>query len=169
VLVDFQWTPPTLSESAYVASLLYDRTTGQAASWKYVITWPARAVDSSGSTAGWTTARPQVSWGVANPVHSPGSADYVPALFCRADPGDLTQRTVSELAALLPTMPADCATTGTPANTTGNGPFCKAAYAHPSVYPLGGTARCVSQQGFAAGAGNVLFRGPSSSTKPTRT
>ena len=79
-------------------------------------------------------------------------------LFCRNDPGDLTQRTVSELAALLPTMPDDCATPGTPANGTGDGPFCKAAYAHPSVYPLGGTARvCVSQQGFATGAGNTIF------------
>ena len=85
VLVDYAFTQPTGPYS--VASLLYDRTTGQAASWKYVITWPASAVDSTGSTTGWTTARPRVSWGVANPDHAPGSVDYVPGVVLPQRPG----------------------------------------------------------------------------------
>ena len=152
VLVAYNFDPPT-SGNNYVASLLYDRTTGQAASWKYLVTWPdGIAVDPSNPTQGWTTFRPWVSWGIDNPSSASGSTDFVPALFCLDDPGDITQRNAAELLALLPKLPNDCDT---------NGPFCKANAAHPDVYYLDDAAHpakmCVSQQGFATGPNNALF------------
>ena len=68
VLVDYAFTPAA-SGNGFVASLLFDQTTGQKASWKYLIVWPnAVAVDTSNPTKGWTSFRPKVSWGIANPT-----------------------------------------------------------------------------------------------------
>jgi hypothetical protein len=151
VLVDYTFTPPT-GANGNVASMLFDHSTGQKASWKYLVTWTSIAVDAGGSTQGWTTFRPFLSWGIDNPNTAAGSTDFVPALFCLDDPGDLTQRTPAQLFALLPTMPNDCAV---------NGPFCKANAAHPDIYKLADAANpakmCISQQGFSTGAGNMLF------------
>jgi hypothetical protein len=156
VKVAYTFTPPSGPNN--VASMLFDRTTGQAASWKYLITWPSTAVSSTSPTTGWTTFRPRVSWGIDNPNPAAGSTDYVPALFCTNDPGDISLRTASQLQNLLPNMPDDCALPGVPNNTASDGPFCKAAFARSDVYPLAGKAKmCVSQQGFTTGAGNTLF------------
>jgi len=156
VLVDYTFIPPTAANN-YVATLLYDRTTGQQASWKYLVAWPTGvAVDSTNPTKGWTTYRPWQSWGIDNPNSASGSPDYVPAQFCLGDPGDLTQRTAAELFALLPKLPNDC----DPAHIN-DGPFCKANAAHPTVYYLDDAAHpakmCISQQGFSTGPGNTIF------------
>lgn len=162
VLVDYSFTQPT-SANGLVGSLLYDRTVSpfQAASWKYIFTWPAIAVDSSNPTKGWTTFRPWVSWGIDSPNTASGSTDFVPALFCLDDPGDISLRTASQLQALRPKLPDDCDYSKTLDLANQTGPFCRAHIANPNVYYLNDANNpakmCVSQQGYSSGPGNTVY------------
>jgi len=150
-LVDVAVTPPNASSS--IASILFDQTTGQQASWKYLFVWPTSVLLDS---TGWTTFRPWVSWGIPTPDPTPTAADYVPGLFCLDEvasvdityPGKTTAEAATALQALLPTLPDDTST---------NGPFYKASQAHPTVYVLGGKAKvCVARSGVLSDGG-VLF------------
>jgi len=123
------------------ASVLWDKSTGQHASFKYVLLWTPVAVNS---TTGWTAIQPALSWGVTNPVI--GTSDYVPALMCKGD--DLTQGQ-----AILPTIP----------NAP---PFNDATKYPPAQYPQyqpGQLAKmCIAQQGQTSvgvdGSGNVIVQ-----------
>jgi len=159
VLVNYNFNLALVGDGT-VASLLFDRTTGQAASWKYRVIWPTPiAVDSTNPNTGWTTIRPRVSWGIDNPDNAANSPDFVPALFCLNDPGDLSQRTVQDLEDLKPTMPNDCGANACNSSSGDDGPFAKAYLAHPLVYPLGGKAKmCISGQFFTPGAGNKVYQ-----------
>lgn len=145
VLVDFAFTPAA-SGNGFVASLLFDQTSGQKASWKYLIVWPDDfPVDSSDPTKGWTSFRPSVSWGIANPTA--GTTDFVPALFCTdtVDDVDITTLTGAQLAARLPVIPDDSAISG---------PFSSSPHAQ---FKPGQTAKvCIVRNGVATGP-NTLF------------
>lgn len=124
-----------------VASLLWDKSTGQQAAFEYAIVWPMVSVDAS---TGWAGAHPAVSWGVANP--RAGTSDYVPAMACLGD-------VLADGSALLPTIP----------NAP---PFNDPSIYPPATYPQyqpGQPAKlCIAQQGFTSmgkdGAGNAIVQ-----------
>jgi hypothetical protein len=120
----------TLDQTNNILSLIWDKTTGQKAAFKYVVVWPKVKVDG-GATAGWTQKRPNVSWGTTNtPVA--GTNDYVPALACVGD--DLTFG--QNLLPIIPNVP----------------PFDAASNPQAQyLYDGTNTAKmCVAQQGFAS-------------------
>lgn len=131
VLVDYTFTQDTTNN---VASLTYDKSSGQNAAFEYTVLWAPVSVDAGGGVDIWTAKRPNVSWGVANPAV--GSNDYVPALDCVLDPGvDLSTLTAAQLAALLPKIPNVA-----PFNTY-------TAADHPQYRPGMTALMCVAQQG----------------------
>ncbi len=131
VLVDY-----TMGVSNGVASLLWDKTTGQQATFEYLVLWSPVTVDISGdSGTGWSQSRPQVSWGITNPNFP---ADYIPALACVSDPADLTTLTPAQLAALLPTIP-----NAPPYNN----PLQYPPGTYPQYQPGQTAMMCISQQG----------------------
>ncbi|HVP88144.1 MAG TPA: hypothetical protein VMU79_08710 [Casimicrobiaceae bacterium] len=134
ILVDFTFTPPGNSN---IASLLWDKSTGQHASFEYVIVWNPIDVSNVGGPADvWNGYRPNVSWGIDNPTV--GTTDYVPALMCIDD--DLTQGQ-----AILPKIP------GVPPYTTNPNP----------QYQPGQVAKlCIARQSFTS-----LGKDPHDSTK----
>ena len=142
VNTDYTFTLDTVNK---VATLLSDKTTGQSAAFKYVVLWNPVPVDQTGATTGWTQFRPQVSWGIANPV--PNTMDYIPALSCVSDPPDLSVLTPAQLLALLPIIPNVA-----PFDTNPNSQF------QPGATAL----MCIAQQGFTSvgldGTGKILVQ-----------
>jgi hypothetical protein len=149
--VDYSFNVDPLSNTA---TFLWDKTVQppQNAAFKYVILWSPFTVDTSTastpgvmSPAGWSSVRPMVSWGIANPQRN--TLDFVPALACAGE--DLTQGQ-----ALLPVIP----------NVW---PFNDPA-APPQYRPLDGSGNpqtakvCIAQSGFSSvgrdGSGNVLVQ-----------
>ena len=109
-----------------VASFVWDKASGQTATFKYVVVFDPTRVDAADPTTGWTQKRPSVSWGIPNPV--PSSTDYVPALACSGDNLLLGQ-------ALLPTIPGDTAFSTNP---------------NPQYKPNNLAMMCVAQQGWSS-------------------
>jgi hypothetical protein len=133
-------------QSNNVASCVYDKVASQQnAALKYVVLWNATKVDATGLTAGWAQFRPQVSWGIDNPVLD--TPDYVPALSCVEDVVDITTLTPAQLLALLPVIPPVA-------------PFTTSSY---SQYQPGQVAKmCIAQQGATSvgvdDSGNILIQ-----------
>ena len=114
----------------------------QKASFKYIFLWNPVSAEETGLTAGWSEKRPEISWGIANPVV--GTGDFVPSLLCKHDGTDVTSDPPTEfdhlsptqLAALLPDIP----------NVE---PFATQRNSYPQYkYEAGKKAKaCVAQQG----------------------
>jgi hypothetical protein len=122
-----------------LASFIWDKATGQQATFKYGIVWPAESVDPA---TGWPSEsqHPRVSWGIDNPNPDPGSTDFVPAMLCKSD--DLTK----PQADVLPVIPDQA-----PFNTNPN----------PQFQPGQLAKVCITQQGFTSGvdgSGNVIVQ-----------
>jgi hypothetical protein len=134
--------PPTCVKVNYtftlgpgnISNLVYDKSSGQSATFKYVVIWKPVDVDQvPNASSGWTIFRPQVSWGIANP--QPGTSDYVPALACVMDEPDLTTLSAAQVQALLPVIPSVPPFLGNP----------------NAQYQPGLTAKmCIAQQGVTA-------------------
>ena len=126
--------------------------TGQGVAVEYVIVWKAVPANSSGTTTGWTDARPNLAWKTCDqtidPGCAPGTPVYIPGLACIEDPVVFDEEFGTlgpgDLAALLPTIPNVAPFNAAPFN---------------AYYPVGSTAKmCVAQQGWtAAGSNHVRY------------
>jgi len=129
-------------------------TTNQYVSAKYIIVW-GRFDTNANLDNPWTAKRPNMSWGIANPVI--GSLDYVPALPCVLDPDspDLASKYANgfqsvpydDLPKLMPLIPDT-----SPFNTISP---TDARRGHFSTYQSDGVTRnrakmCIAQQGWTA-------------------
>jgi hypothetical protein len=128
-----------------VASLIYDKSGGQMASFKYVIVWNPVAVDGpNAATAGWSQTRPRFSWGIPNPdptaCTNPADCDFVPALYCVLDDSLSQYGGLNEppLDSLLPTIPSVAPFTGFNDNN------------RPQYKPGQKAQMCIAQQGATA-------------------
>jgi hypothetical protein len=133
VKVNFNFTFDPSNNSS---SLLYDKAAGpppQKAQFEYVLLWNAVPIEASG----YPTARPMVSWGIANPSYP---ADYVPALACPEDDY------VTLGSAVMPTIPA------TPPFNDGTYP----AGTYPQYQPGQPAKMCVAQEGWTSVGGGLL-------------
>ena len=104
--LDYAFTPAA-SGNGFVASLLFDQSSGQRRLWKYLIVWPLIDAHLATRTRVGRTFWLFVSWGIANPTS--GTTDFVPGLFCNGKVAqvDITTLTGAQLAALLPVIPDD--------------------------------------------------------------
>lgn len=122
-----------LDPTTNVASCSWDKAfvPQQQATFKYLFLWDPRAADSSG----WTTYRPQVSWGVAAPNATFTLPDWVPLVACKYDLFPLS----GDPTLLLPDIP----------NVA---PFTDAANTLPQYQPVPTQKAmvCGAQQGWTA-------------------
>jgi len=133
--VPYTFTLTTSTTTTQTASFIIPSGTGQKVAAEYVVVFAAVPVDSAGAATGWTSVRPNVSWGITSPQL--GTTDYVPALACVRDPADFAQVNASDLPGLLPIIPSVAPFTTNP---------------NPQYQPDGTkTAKiCVAQQGWTA-------------------
>jgi hypothetical protein len=122
------------------AHFTYDKSSGQAGNFKYMIVWGEVPVDAAGLTTGWTNKRPNVAWvedGSGNPV-------YVPALACVDDQLGLGS-------GLMPVLPSVAPFDGTGASAT-----------HPEYLADGSkkAKMCIAQHGWRSMNRDPAVTGP---------
>jgi hypothetical protein len=139
VQVPYTFTLNISTTTTQTSSFVIPSGTGQKVAVEYVVVFAPIDVDSQAlNTAGWTSARPNVSWGIANPQLN--STDYVPALACVKDAANFALISSADLAGFLPVIPNVA-----PYNTNPNPQF------QPTTPQNGNVAKiCVAQAGWTS-------------------